>query len=613
MAENKKITLHPLNQSGQPDTNVNLFPKTLASALVKDDGTSGFDPQEKLTAGTGIVISEQNEISLSDDVSTQNRPLPYFSVNGTDIVKLFMINNNVSGKAIILYVDNWPFLASLMFTSDNQNSITFELESVGIVPIVRYAGSFVSLSGSDTFSGLLMSSTYSEQYELDKNKVTSLSGSSTDTEYPSAKCVYDNLVNVREVAEGKCNTFVLSYAMDLTTAKSNLSSNGSFNVWNNTTNQWENKRTELLNGDYDSLLYVNNRFNSQSDFIIFPVSAEEIVYSSFIIAGTGTTLYLINMRPEFTYVTLSNFPLKIGDIFLVIETDVPDRWYSDNGRGYKLETSKINLSQYYTKSEDIVPPTDNSKDIGSATKRFKDLYLSGKIKDGTNEFNFDNVFNVINASDIVSNTLTQAQYDLITNGKPTLIKGTLLGYENLFILSYRQVSTIYVLIGLCSDNLVILYITASTKAIAAYTSSSKQFNLRSISSINGKTIPNYPTTNTRKQALTIGANGGNLAYENFTQLYKHSVNINGQAYDLVIIDNDFTSITKANLVSRLQTCVSRKWDIYADGTVLSDIICAYASGSEVKIVIWNHSTNNIQTSFIADTALNNLTETVESY
>ena len=42
---------------------------------------------------------------------------------------------------------------------------------------------------------------------------------------------------------------------------------------------------------------------------------------------------------------------------------------------------------------------------------------------GTGIKNFPSTFNVINASDIVNNTLTQAQYDLITNGKPTLIKG----------------------------------------------------------------------------------------------------------------------------------------------------------------------------------------------
>ena len=47
------------------------------------------------------------------------------------------------------------------------------------------------------------------------NKVLEISGSSTNVQYPSAKCVFDNLVNVREVAEGKCKTIVISYNVDL--------------------------------------------------------------------------------------------------------------------------------------------------------------------------------------------------------------------------------------------------------------------------------------------------------------------------------------------------------------------------------------------------------------
>lgn len=54
----------------------------------------------------------------------------------------------------------------------------------------------------------------------------------------------------------------------------------------------------------------------------------------------------------------------------------------------------------------------------------------------------EKTFNVINASDIVNNTLTQEQYDLITNGKPTWINGTILGYiHSPILLSPRETST----------------------------------------------------------------------------------------------------------------------------------------------------------------------------
>lgn len=41
------------------------------------------------------------------------------------------------------------------------------------------------------------------------NKVTSLSSSSTNIQYPSAKCVYDAIEDVRETAEGKTNNYVI--------------------------------------------------------------------------------------------------------------------------------------------------------------------------------------------------------------------------------------------------------------------------------------------------------------------------------------------------------------------------------------------------------------------
>ena len=37
--------------------------------------------------------------------------------------------------------------------------------------------------------------------------------------------------------------------------------------------------------------------------------------------------------------------------------------------------------------------------------------------------------------------------------------------------------------------------------------------LETIDRFNGKVVPSYPTTNTNPQALTIGANGGNLSWE----------------------------------------------------------------------------------------------------
>ena len=46
---------------------------------------------------------------------------------------------------------------------------------------------------------------------------------------------------------------------------------------------------------------------------------------------------------------------------------------------YKLETSKIDLSNYYAKNENVIPSSNNTYDLGSSSYTFKDIYLSGKV------------------------------------------------------------------------------------------------------------------------------------------------------------------------------------------------------------------------------------------
>ncbi len=168
-------------------------------------------------------------------------------------------------------------------------------------------------------------------YERKSNKVTTLSNESTDTQYPSAKCVWDNLVNVREVAEGKCKAFVLSYADDIAFVKTQVtlseSASRKFYVWNATTQQYEDKTAEVLNGDYDSYTIVNNLFNDQNSqlvtntnqYLIFRNPANSINAQNFPSIG----FYMISMAS-----TGLGSQIKTGDVFYVMENDVPDRWYS---------------------------------------------------------------------------------------------------------------------------------------------------------------------------------------------------------------------------------------------------------------------------------------------
>lgn len=131
--------------------------------------------------------------------------------------------------------------------------------------------------------------------------------------------------------------------------------------------------------------------------------------------------------------------------------------------------------------------------------------------------------NEINASDIVNNTLTQAQYDLITNGKPTLIKGgttnkDLFLYPGFILVGYYYCRCEYINSTYSHTITAIYRIDANSKTVnldplnRRIELSQNEFNLVGLTKANGKTIPTYPTTNTNPQYLQIAANGGSLSW-----------------------------------------------------------------------------------------------------
>ena len=139
----------------------------------------------------------------------------------------------------------------------------------------------------------------------------------------------------------------------------------------------------------------------------------------------------------------------------------------------------------------FVPMNDNSVSLGTSNRRWLNGYFSGQVY-------AENTLNVINASDIVSNTLTQEQYDLITNGKPTLIKGTLSGenVDNTFLLNQREDANYCYYYFMAAKGSATQFgtfrITKSTKAIyIAYTIAIG--NAGTFTTFNGKSIPSYPS------------------------------------------------------------------------------------------------------------------------
>ena len=132
--------------------------------------------------------------------------------------------------------------------------------------------------------------------------------------------------------------------------------------------------------------------------------------------------------------------------------------------------------------------TPDGKDLGTPSYPWKDGYFSGQLS-------AQNTFNAINASDIGSgNVLTQDQYDLFTNGKPTIVKGTFFGLQDpIFFVSGQTASVVYG--GIYSgDGTSAFYLAISTKILTKYGATQGRINLNSIGTINGKIIPAYPAS-----------------------------------------------------------------------------------------------------------------------
>lgn len=211
-------------------------------------------------------------------------------------------------------------------------------------------------------------------FENKNNKVVSINGSSTDTQYPSAKCVYDNVQDVREIAAGKSANYSLSYNA---TAPSPMSYNAYYYIDADAQIQHFTSYDEM-NTYMTGLSIYNANFNSQNNSVTFSGAASDTTHYLLISDSQGrsivakiSTLYKL---------------LKMGDNFFVTETDVPDRWVQTSNAMsiafYKLETAK--MSDYYSKSESLLPTSSGTYNIGGNGATWNDLWLSGKIQFSTN-------------------------------------------------------------------------------------------------------------------------------------------------------------------------------------------------------------------------------------
>lgn len=129
----------------------------------------------------GYSKTETN--ALLADKADKVGALPIYSVNKNDNVYDFVVNNELSGKACIIIIDN----LNVYYAGFNKLSRTiyFELKGTGIIANTRFQG---SCGSNETFADIRSNV---KKFELEDNKVTSLTDQSTDTQYPGAKAVVD--------------------------------------------------------------------------------------------------------------------------------------------------------------------------------------------------------------------------------------------------------------------------------------------------------------------------------------------------------------------------------------------------------------------------------------
>lgn len=200
-----------------------------------------------------------------------------------------------------------------------------------------------------------------------------------------------------------------------------------------------------------------------------------------------------------TYADLPTENQKVGDFYNVLDTGDNYAW---DGEGWDQVASSVDLS--------------NLVDLDSAQTITGNKNFTGDLKKNNIDVaTINQAFNVINASDIVSNTLTNDQYALITNGKPTLINGTLFGYNNMLITAMTDdsYSTRYLLFisNTGAYNIDFRFISLNTSTLVMTLGNLIRINTSGYPTIANKQLPTYPTSPSSSKVLTYGSDN-NLSW-----------------------------------------------------------------------------------------------------
>jgi len=421
---NKKITLHPVSTDGTLDVETNLYPSTLNTSLKKDNGDP-FVPQEQLVAGSGITIAADGKtISSTGGENKLDKDTTHFyhayGVNGNG--EQYMVPYSINPVAYNL----------AMYHENGQLTVPY-----------NPAANTDATSKSYVDGGL-------SSKESILNKVTTLDGLSTDTQYPSAKCVYDQLTIIRNIAEGKTKTFILSYNY--------VADTDDWQCYRYYACGFENPIAFESKSDFETWLTgktcKNDAFDSSAARI------DSFVAGDYIIINANDDLSQPQKKLLLTYeVLVEGIRVKIGDVFYVIENFVTgssteyclDRWFDGGLTFYGIDGFKNDLSGYatlagnntwtgtnnfrqgvtYTNANNVYnwhigsgviqgsltylaisrnntplyyfsgsnfAPQVSGKDLGGSDNKWEDLYLNGSLHIGNTTLNESQLQGVLAAS-----------------------------------------------------------------------------------------------------------------------------------------------------------------------------------------------------------------------
>lgn len=187
--------------------------------------------------------------------------------------------------------------------------------------------------------------------------------------------------------------------------------------------------------------------------------------------------------------------------------------YGDQYGNIKVKRNGTDIAAFASAFQ---PTADNSKDLGVSTFRWRNLYLSGNLSDGTNSITVANIANKNNVIPVIdapsSAKLTTEQANIFkTSG--CVVKGAFPSssyVDSLFLPARDMGQQRYqgIIISGNSQNATVgLYRITGDDNTLALVSNLYYLNLNNINNINGKKFPLYPTDTTKQYKLVQQTNG----------------------------------------------------------------------------------------------------------